>query len=188
MSIIEDGAGTGNKMKVAKNRAHVQAFSTPIFADVSELNEDTYLICTNGFIAISTTDTETGILYIKNTSTTKHLHIASVRACGNVKQKWKVYKNPTAGSLITASTSATITNLVFSNDNTPDMNAYLGSDGSTLTGGKIADNFINNAGHSIEDYEGAMILERNDSMAITVECSAAGDICSRVLAYYQENV
>lgn len=185
--ILEDGAGTGNKQKVKNNRAHTTAFSIPRFSDISETEEDAFLICTNGFIPISTLDTETGILYVKNTSTTKHLHIQNVRACGNGVQKWKLYKNPTTGTLISGATNAPRINLKFSNDNAPDATAYVGADGSTVTNGSLMDNFINNAGHSVEIFDGALILERNDTIALTVECSATTDICARILVFFEPN-
>jgi hypothetical protein len=183
--VIKDGAGTGNTARVSGNRLNVQAFTRARFADVSEKNEKCYLLCTNGFISLTTTGAAQALMYIKNTSTTDHLHIENIRACGEVPQKWIIYKNATGGTLISDQTAGASNNIFLSNDNAPDLNNYIGADGKTVTGGTLIDQFINRAGHSIEDFGGAMILEKNDSISLTCEVTAAGDICLRALVYFE---
>lgn len=185
--VIKDGAGTKSRAEVKENRLQTQAFSTPIFADISENKEDCYILATGGYITISTTDTETGIIYIQNTSQKKHLHLQNFRTCGANPQKWRLYKNPTGGTLVTAKTAAIANNVVLSNDNTPEITVYKGADGSTLSGGTLIDQLINHAGHSLEELQGSMILKKNNSIALTCEVTASTDVCVRVLAFYEDN-
>ena len=183
--IIQDGKGTGSKVKVDdQNRITAFADVRGINAEVSEHDGASYLFAHADYIAITTTNTETGILHVQNTSATKKLHVVSIRTCGAVINKWKLYKNSNAGTLITDQTAGTKNNMNITSSNTPDATVYKGAEGKTVSGGTMLGHLINDIGHSDEFFDGALILGRNDSIELSVEVPSAGDVCCRVVGYY----
>lgn len=183
--IIQDGKGTGSKVQVDdQNRMRAFADTRSINAEVSEDDGESYVFSHDDFIAISTTNTETGILHVKNTNATKKLHIVSIRTCGAVINKWKLYKNSNAGTLITDQTAGNSQNLNVTSSNTAGVTVYKGAEGKTVSGGTMLGHLINDIGHSEEPFDGALILGRNDSIELSVEVPSAGDVCCRVIGYY----
>lgn len=185
--IIEDGTGQGYKAKInSKNRMLVSAENKPVMAIVSGEDGEAYVFASGDFISITTTGTETGLLHLKNTSTTKNLHIYSVRTCADVINKWKIYKNSTGGTLISEANAGSSNNLNVTSSNIADVNCYKGADAKTVSGGTMLEHWINDVGHSTEVFDGALILGRNDSVELSVELASAGDVCCRIIAYYEE--
>ena len=185
--IFEDGSGAGNKAQVdIYNRLRTLSTmqSNLAFNSNNTLLEECYVFSTNGFIAISSVNTETGIFYCKNTSTTKKLTISSIRTCGTQVQKVTMYKNPTGGTLITDQTAGQATNLNFTSSNLAQANVYKGANGKTVTGGTHLGQHINNVGHSTENTQDALVLGRNDSFAITFELETAGTVCVACEVYF----
>lgn len=183
--ILEDGTGSGNKVKIRKNRLFTSSEVAPEMAVRSESDGDAYVFASGDFISITTTDTETGILHVKNTSATKNLHIYSIRSCADVINKWKVYKNSTGGTLITDANAGSQNNLNITSNNEPESDCYKGADSKTVSGGTMLEHWINGVGHSTEVFDGSMILGRNDSVQLTVELGSAGDVCCRIIGYYK---
>lgn len=185
--IIEDGTGQGYTLKINKrNRATVSSENKPVMAIVSDEDGEAYVFASGDYIPITTTGTETGILHLKNTSTTKLLHVYSVRTCADVLNKWKFYKNSTGGTLISDANAGSSNNLNIVSTNTADVNCYKGADSKTISGGTMLEHWINDTGYSTEIFDGALILGRNDSVELTVELATAGDVCCRIIAYYEE--
>jgi len=143
------------------------------------------MFSTGAFISLTTTGAETGIFYLKNTSTTKSLFIHDIRTCGDVVQKVTFYKNPTGGTLVTDETAAQSTNLNFTSSNTPDATVYKGADAKTVTGGTWLGQHINHVGHSNVSTGDALVLGRNDSLAVTFEVASAGDVCVAIVGYFE---
>lgn len=185
MSFIEDGTGKGFKAKVDdRNRLVNFSEQRSILAAESRTNGEAYTFSHNDYISITTTDTETGILHVKNTSKTKDLFIVSVRTCGNIINKWKLYKNSTGGTLISEQTSGNKANLNAKSSNIAEATVYKGADGKTVSGGTMIGHLINDVGHSDEPFDGAVILGNNDSMELSVEVSSVGQVCCRAIGYY----
>lgn len=184
--IIEDGAGTGYKVKVnEKNRAKVQASISTQLHDASIEDEVAYDFSSGDFVSITTTDTETGVFYLKNTSTTLKLIINSLRTCSDAVHKVKMYKNPTGGTLISAAVAGSSTNMNFTSSKVADAIVYTGDEGRTLTGGTVVTQHINNVGHSTDHFENALIIGPGESIALTFSLASAGDCCVRITAYYE---
>lgn len=183
---IEDGKGTGRLAQVdTNNRMLTQAAASTELHENSKTDAEVYMFSTGAFITISTTATETGILYIKNTNTTKDLFIHSIRTCGEVGQKVTLYKNPTGGTLVTDQTAAQTTNLNFKSSNIASADVYKGADTKTVSGGTWVGQHINGVGHSTIDAGDAIILGRNDSLAVTFEVDSAGEVCAAIVGYYE---
>ena len=183
MTIIRDGAGNGYQAQVSSiNRLLTDSVTTPVFAERSDTNGDAYVAITD-HVSMTTTDTETGNLYIKNTGT-RNILVHSIRTCGTVVSLWKMYTNSTTGTLISAATDAYVNNLNLSSNNVSTVNAYRGVNGSTVTNGTFFEQWINGTGHSEEFFNGALIISPQKSIALTVEVATAGTICTRLIYYY----
>lgn len=184
---IEDPA-TRVKAQVKSNqKLAVEAVTVTRAAYFADVEDESYLLATGGFISLTTTDTETGLLYLKYTGT-GHLHLTSIRTCGTAANKWLMYKNPTGGTLISNAVAATVTNTKLESSNTLSCTFYKGVDGDTISGGTVMENWINAVGHSTENFGGALILAKNDSIGLSVEVSSAADVCVRILAYVDGGV
>lgn len=184
--IIQDGRGTGKKVEVdAQNRMTTFADTRSILAEISRNHGNSYVFSHMDYVALTTTGTETGILHVKNTSATLNLHIVSIRTCGTVINQWKLYKNSTGGTLISDQTAGSAVNMNVTSSNTAEATVYKGADAKTVTGGTMMGHLINDIGHSDEHFDGAIILGRNDSIELSVEVASAGDVCCRVIGYYE---
>lgn len=135
------------------------------------------------FLAITTLNVEHGILYIKNTSEYT-LHINQIRTCGTQVQQWKMYKNVTTGTLVSAGVSLEPQNLFFGSGKVFSGSNLVGGDGFTVTNGTFLTQWINNAGHSTLSLDGALSLTTGTSLILTCEVSVAATMCANILAYY----
>lgn len=184
--VIKDGKGSGKEAAVdSANRLETKSVSEPIMHDNSVTDAEVYYVTTGGFININTLNTETAILYTKNTSTTKRFVIHSIRTCGNQIQKVIAYKNPTTGTIISNATAGQNTNCNFSSSNTPALTTYKGADTYTFTNGTHLSNMINNVGHSTEKTNDAILLGPNDTFGITFELASSGVVCAAIEGYFE---
>jgi len=182
---LEDGAGSGVSAKVNSSRQlETAAVATSKIHEISNGIGEAYIFTTAGFLAITSTGTEHGCFYMKNNSS-KNLFIHSIRSCGSQVQKVKIYKDITAGTLLTDETAGGNGNLSQVSSSIADVSVYKGGNGKTVTG-TLGGQHINGIGHSDEKFDGAMILGQDDSIAISCEMAIAGDFCIRVLAYFEE--
>jgi hypothetical protein len=189
MAQIEDGTGSGAKASVdASNRLLTKAIENCDCKDNSINKAQSYEFATGAFIAPTTT-AEHAILYVKNTSSTKRLHIHVIRTCGSVVQQWILYKNDTGGTIISDANAGVEVNHNFSSSNVAEADVWAASAaGKTRSGGSWMSQHINDVGHSNVDYEGALILSQNDSLTLTVQnvASATTLSCARIHAYYED--
>jgi hypothetical protein len=183
---IEDGKGSGKQAAITTdNKLEVDSKAGKHYYFVSKDTGQCYIFASGDYITISTTGTETGILHIKNTSQTKNLYIENIRTCGDQIQKWKLYKNSTGGTLISDETAGSKNNTAVYSGNTADATVYKGANAKTVTGGTMLEHWINAVGHSSEIFDGALILGFNDSIELSVELATGGDICCRVIGYFE---
>lgn len=181
------GGRNNTKLEInEEGKALVKSTSNSIAHDISKDEGEVYSYSTGGFISITTTGTETGVFYLKNDNSLKNLHIHSIRTCGDQIQKIKIYKNSTTGTLISDQVVGGTGNLNFTSKNEPSSTCYKGANGKTVTDGTLSGQHINNTGHSNELMDGALILGKNDSITITFELAVAGDVCVRVIGYYED--
>ena len=185
MKVI-DGEGSSRAAGVTTDhRLKTEAVEKTEIHYNSITDEEVYMFSTAGFVTISSTGTETGVFYLQNTSATKNLILNNIRTCGNQIQKVLIYTNPTGGTLISTANAASSINFNLVSSNTSDSIQYYGANGHTVSGGTHATNHINNIGHSTMDLSNAVVLGRNDSIAITFELAVAGDVCVSVIGYYE---
>lgn len=190
---LQDGTGTGRNVKVnLQNRLETSAVQIDRLSDVSERDGEAYEFATGAFITLANDTNEHAIFYVKNTSSTKHLHIDAVRTCGTAITKWIMYKNDTGGDLISDQNAGTEVNLDFSSAKVAEADVWAASGASkTRSGGVQMSQHIDGVGHSSLDFKGGLILGTNDSITFTatLESAAAGqEVCVRIAGYYEENV
>jgi len=142
MAKIEDGTGTGVLQKVdAAFRAKTAGVSSTIQQDATD-REDSFNI--NSGTVVNSVATEQGILYVKNNET-RNLHVTGVIAIIGVstngtETNFKMYKNPTAGTLIDSggTTDAdTNSNRNFGSSKTFTADVFKGDGSSTVTDGTV---------------------------------------------------
>jgi hypothetical protein len=132
-----------------------------------------------GILALTSTGVFNGLLYIKNTSETKNIHIGKLRSCSNQICEWKMFHTITAGTLKSDATAAAAMNLKVGSTREIVADVFKGADGKTITGIEVP-TWINNVGHSQPDFAGSLILEPTESIAFSVKPAAAGDVCMTV--------
>lgn len=186
MNVIVDGTGQGHRLKVnSDNSMSVTAVSKPEMVSVSELTQEAYIFANGGFPTVAAS-TESAMLYVKNDSIDKYLHLFSFRSCATQISKWRVYTDITGGTIISGATPGLENNLNRASVNTCDCTVYSGSSGVTATGGKMFEHWINDVGHSIEEFGGAIILGPENSVTLTVEVDIDAEVCCRIIGYYLE--
>lgn len=175
MTVIKNGA-TGDTLIVnAEGQAQVMAEVQGQATHNAELG-NTFII-SSGFISASATaDTTSAILYVKNTSTTKKIHLGLFRTCNEAAMKWIMKTGATA---LSSETLVTPLNSLVGDAATLDATVNIGAQNATVTGGTTFASWINNVGHSSPDYRGAIIL--NPNQTFTLEClpfaSVAAEVC-----------
>ena len=185
MGLTLEGVGNGEGITAKQNRLDVSSRVADRSFYISRDDGEAYIIASGDYIPITTLNTETGILYIKNTSTTKKLYIESIRTCGIATQKWKLYSGSTTGTLISGAVAGSSQNMNLTSNNVAGATVYKGADAVTLTNGTMIDHWINGIGHSVEFLNGGLILGVNDVIALTVETIATNSVCCRMIGYYE---
>lgn len=185
---ITDGTGSSRQAKIdEQNRLNVLSVSEPRVADVSKRNGDSFIIASD-FITLSNTGSFNGVMYVKNNNA-KDLYISKLRTCsdtsGNVQIR--LISNPTAGTLISDANSADSLSANLGSSNTFEGNAYSASaSGKTVTDGTQFSQFINHSpGHSIQEYEGAIVLPKGSSMAVTAKPSVSLTFCAEIQCWFE---
>lgn len=174
MSIeIVDGTGTGKQAKVdADNRLHTQSVTTSSQASASTRG-DHYNINT-GDVTL-TTDSQSGLLYIKNNEDNNIIITSVVYLIGNSTGgsgdvKLDILKNPSGGTVISDATQADIIqNKNFGSPKTLTADIYKGGEGKTLTGGSLAySSRLSSAGTSYIIETGDIILTKGSKIAVRI--------------------
>lgn len=188
---IEDGTTGGKRASVDdNNRLETFAITESRMADISLRDGKAYII-TSDFVALTTTASFTGMLYIKNTDTSRNLFIDKVRVCGtgtsmNAMQ-CKFFKNPTTGTLISDENDGIVVPAnLGSNETFPGLVYAASADAKTVTNGTQFSQFtIHLPGHTIQEYDGALIIPGGSSLAIAVQPSAATTACIEVQCWME---
>jgi len=172
---IKDGRGNGREAGVNTNyqlEAFAEMVSVSAFASLSGA---TFLLPTS-FIALTTTATEHGIIYLKNRESV-NIRIGSILVSSDQSTQWKLVRNPTLGTLITGGTDIVPANAHFENDTemTGDEKPKAGANGSTVTDGTLAGCALVNGVQDLA-LEGAIILGPNKALALTAEIGATTNV------------
>jgi len=188
MSVIEDGSGDSYTAKVdSDQRLNTKSVIQSRVSDVSKREGNSFLLA-SGFVSLTTTGSFNGMLYLKNTSD-DDLYIATIRTCsdtaGNLQVK--IIKNPTLGTLISDANVALKASSNYGSSKEFGGLVYSASgDGKTVTDGDDSTTFINHSpGHSIQEYQGAIIIPKGKSMAIVTKPSVATTACVEIQCWFE---
>lgn len=189
--IIEDGTGSGKKASVnADNRLDTFSVVESRISDISNRDGRSFIL-TSDFVALTTTGSFNGMIYLKNTSTDRDMFIDRVRICGtgtsmNAMQ-CRFVKNPTTGTLISdANDGISVAANLGSNEDFTGINYAASGDGKTVTDGIQFSQFtIHLPGHTIQEYNGAIIIPGGSAMAIEVKPGAATTACIEVQCWFE---
>lgn len=188
---IEDGVGTGKRVKITEdNRMETFSITETRMADISLKKGESFIV-TSDFISLTTTASFSGMLYIKNTDASKNLFIDKVRVCGTGTSmnalQCKFFKNPTTGTLISDANDGIVVASNLGSNITFTGTVYAASaDGKTVTNGTQFSQFtIHLPGHTIQEYDGALILPGGSSLAIAVQPGAATTACIEIQCWFE---
>jgi hypothetical protein len=190
MEII-DGTGSGKRAKVDQtNRLETFSIIETRIADVS-VNKGNSFVLSSDFITLTNTASFNSIFYLKSISSDKIIFIDKIRICGTGNTmgyvQTKLIKTPTGGTLITDEAAAIVqpSNLGASTDF--EGLAYKGADNKTATGGDQFSQFtVHLPGHTIQEYNGALVLTGGTSFAIDVKPSYTTEICIEIQCWVED--
>ena len=191
ISEIRDGAGSGNRAKV-NNNGRLETFSIveSRIADISLKKGDGFIL-TSDFVSLTTTASFNGMFYIKNTDPDKLIFIDKVRICGTGSAmgslQTKFYKNATTGTLISdANAGIVVAANLGSNNDFPGTVYAASGDGKTITDGTQMSQFtIHLPGHTIQEYDGMLILPGGASLSIETKPSYSTEACIEVQCWVE---
>lgn len=169
--IINGGTGNGYAVKVTEdNKLGTHAISEVQADHQSELG-NRYNI-NSGDITLTGNATASGCLYLKNTEN-EDVHVTALiynlgaTTSGTGDMLVEVYRNPTAGTLISTATAVSVnSNFNFGSTNTLSCLAYKGAEGLTITDGTVfATTRVSAIGRTAVNL-GTVVLPKGSSIAI----------------------
>lgn len=183
---ITDGAGSGKSAKVSSgNRLYTSSLIEYPMEAFSHTG-DSFAIPSE-FVSLTTTASYSGILYLKNTSSTHNIHIERIRTSSTVGTLWYVVKNPTTGTLISAGANANAVNYNFGSGKPLPGTAKKGADAQTVTDGTWLEQWQTSTyGVFQRGYEGAITLGTGNSIAILAKPSAAATVGTTLSIWIEE--
>lgn len=171
--ILEDGTGTGRTAKIdAENRLYVNAIEQNV-ANWHNIDGDRYNINTDDMTL--TTANESLCLYIKNNDARDLVIDSIVQICGastggSGDLKSYIYRNPTAGTIVSDATAASIiSNLNYGSSNELTADIYEGGEGKTQTGGSKSLTSILTPPVTNIISVGDIILPKGASLAVSIQ-------------------
>lgn len=171
---IEDGTGTGRKVRVNLNNEMItRAVSSSEQAEATE-NAVAYNINT-GLITL-TSASESALLYLKNNEN-RDLHVTSIivilgptaNGVATDTTRLRVYRNPTAGTIVSDATDVDDnSNRNFGSSKTLTADAYKGDEAKTITDGGVHIESLITPGNrvffSVDEF-----LTKGDSIGVSLE-------------------
>lgn len=175
---IESGTGNSKEAGVDdKNRLIVKSTSEPVFQGISDVDEEAF-----SFYSTYAATADDQVIYIKNTHTSKHLHIQNVIVKSDVATGWTL-SEVTAG--IAAGTPVTAKNLNLSSGNVAQAEMLGNAAVTGITTTEVISHIGSTAGGTeFFNLRGGLIVSANDEIAIAAD--ATGTVHVTVLAFYEE--
>lgn len=182
---IIDGTGKGYTAKVNEsNQLEVNAVVIDKQQSVS-INEGRAFTFASSFQTLTTAQSFQAVFYLKNTSTTRNLFIQKIGTSSDVSNRWKLIKNPTAGTIVTSAQAGVSTNMNFFSSISPEATVYASGEGGTFTDGDGFFEWINND-RSVKSFNGSLILGVNDSIGVEAwVTSSGGTISTEFQTWYE---
>jgi len=192
MAKLQDGKGSGAQARVSSgdNRLHTSATVLTEESSKSIVNSDAFTFNTTDTAdTLTVTTTKGQMLYVENTSPTKVLCVEKIiLSSGAAGTRVTLQRNPVVGT-IGANNTHTAVNLNFSSGKTAEATAYnwdeTGTGMTGITAGTTISSFILPAGVFDAPLNGSIVLNKGDSISITVEAaSGTPEFAAFIRAYY----
>lgn len=170
-TVIKDGSSGSTVQVDEKNRMRTFA-TTQGEETTAALEGDTYTATTSRITL--TSDLESAVLYVKNTDDvswilTRIFSNVGASTAGTGDWNFKIVKNPTAGTLISAGTVVTPQNLNFGSAKELTSTILEGVEASTITNGTdVIDSLIPTASTRVLIANNPLIIEPASTMAIKI--------------------
>ena len=178
---IDNGAGSGGyQLEITSDKQAKVLAETHSEARFHSEKGEVFLVHSGFVVSSAVADTFASIIYIKNTSTTKDIHIGHLRTCNEVAAKWRM---KVAATSISNSTATTANNMNSSSTITLDATIEYGAANSTTTGGDEMSTWIQpGPGHSEPNLSGALILGPSSTLVLEMApfASVAGEVCINI--------
>lgn len=181
MARIDDGTGQGFSAQVfSTNRLAVSAEVIPSIA-IASLQFESAFVANTGTspLAVNVAGAAPngyGVLYLQNTSP-RPLSIGGLAASTDNAGTFRLWRNPTTGTLISAGTLLSPVQLRF-DSNTPfgGVQRIAAAANQTITNGTVLALGRVGVGYTELQLQGAAILGTSDSVAVTFEPAAADSL------------
>jgi len=170
---ITDGTGHAHEAEVTEQNELKVSARTESGLNLQSEDGDSFMITTD-FVALTTTGSPTGMLYVKNNGET-NIKVWFVVFSATQAGKWKLIRNPTAGTLVSAGTAITPVNLNTGSAKTLAITALKGADAQTVTNGSAGLVAYSGAGVFRPELAGSLLLSPGGSVAWTFQPAVAGD-------------
>lgn len=180
---IMDGQGGNKRAGVTDtNRLKTQAITvTELTAATEDSNS---FVAASDFVTLTTTGDFSGVFYFKNDTEDRDFHIDSLRTCNDSFCYYKIYRNVTAGTLVSSGTAGTLVNGSFGSNDIPTATVLKGADNLTATDGELLGTHMQGAGHSTQEWKGGIDLTPGTSMAILVKPSTnPTEVCVQLIGF-----
>jgi hypothetical protein len=182
MFILQSGTGNGKSAGITdKNQLLTRSVVSGSLFEAAEVG-DAYIIPTD---FVSLTAGTTGLLYWKVHPEMTHLNHITVAS--DVVAKVRLWRDVTAGTLITAGTAVSPVNMNSGSGNEFDGDALQGADGQTVTDGVLTHTALCPANATVHlPFDDAFLMGANATFAVTIEVAGAGTVSANVVLYHHE--
>jgi hypothetical protein len=180
--LIDDGRGKGYSARVDNhNRLYTRSVSQTDAMAEAELGN--VFQFTTGIISLTTTGAYTALMYVKNDDPVKNVYVEIFRFGSGAAGQWKVTKNPTTGTIITAGTDMPGVNTRFDSGNAFNGISKKGSNGQTITDGDLFAEFPGQS--TFIELGGIIIVTPGTAISVSYQPSVA-TVASATAFMYQK--
>lgn len=192
---IQDGTGSSKRAKVTnRNRVLTDAITEERAVFNSIADGKTFVVFTDFISFVGSGTNQYGLIYIKNNSDQLMLihHVKLWLGTLNQTVRVRMYSEPTTGTLISGANDSEIMNINMGSSQDFGGVSYQGTGGNlTVTNGDIMGNHFLGSGNQqmlAMMWNGAMVIPKNSSMAITVQPDNAATvvITAEIEVYFED--
>ena len=176
-------SGYSGNLAIVDEEGRMYVKSTSISEAAAEALIGKCFIINTGIIALTTTGSYSGLLYIKNLASSD-LFIHLIELNGTQMAQWQTIKTPTTGTLISGGTAIVGYNANIASGVSLNATLLKGADALTVTDGTAILDNITSIGTTPNSFRDTLIIPVNKTIAWTVKPSAAGNFSIVAIVYY----
>jgi len=180
--IIEDGKGTGNAAQVDKsNHLHVEAVTKPFASEIADINQQAFSFPSD-IINLTSGTADKGLLLIEN-GNDERFHVDRVRVSSSGLVAFKIFRNPGVASPGFLAGSAL--NSAFGSSKSFIGSVRIGLDTGSFGDGALFGQVLVTDGAISVNEEGAVTLDKGDTIGITGKTDAVAQVGITVFGYLE---